>query len=764
VNNNINKSLVSVLLVASILFFMTFSENNLYGNEPEGYVVGFFNGINAEYTDAILNLIEIGKLMKSERIVQEDGAGRLFYNGETVKYELFYNQTVASGHDMLETFIQRAVEMLSRYGIDVDIENHLDILWGIMNQDIEQMGLLPAIGMAKEGLLDLLIERNVAHLENVYQNMYADYTRHEVLLDAHIRQGKKLLLIAHSQGNLYVNHAYEYIFNNWNYEYICPDSPTSNNPCQSAKVIHVAPASRTLYGPYVLDKKDQVIIYFESAPAGNVDVDGWTGFGIIPLYHDFINVYLKKDKEGYRAIKDHITDAMRTLVSPRIYVPVTGVTLNKNATSLTFGSSETLIAAVLPENATNKNVTWSSSNSGVAVVNSVGVVTAVASSGTATITVRTADSGYTATCIVNVGDEGARRITVGETITDQLGYEEDGTTDNEDWYYIDITADGLLDIEFTKDSTLSARVQIYASDGFTSLAYLDFSGGALGGNCATAVQPGRYFIRIGRWTYGGYGGYSMTVSHTLPAVANDTEPNNTTHEATQISTGVRTGHLGYSAAVDGTTDTEDWYYIDITADGLLNIEFTKDSTLSARVQIFASDGFTSLAYLDFSGGALGGNCAAAVQPGRYFIRIGRWTYGGYGGYSMTVSHTLPAVANDTEPNNTTHEATQISTGVRTGHLGYSAAADGTTDMEDWYYIDITRSGQLNIAFTKDSTLSTRVQIYASDGFTSLAYRDFSGGALGGNCTVDVQPGRYYIRIGRWTYGGYGGYSMTVSSQ
>ena len=81
--------------------------------------------------------------------------------------------------------------------------------------------------------------------------------------------------------------------------------------------------------------------------------------------------------------------------------PVTGVTLDKNTLELYTGKRETLIATVQPENATNKAVTWASSNPSVATVEN-GVVTAV-SAGTATITAAAADgSGVSATCAVTV--------------------------------------------------------------------------------------------------------------------------------------------------------------------------------------------------------------------------------------------------------------------------------------------------------------------------------------------------------------------------
>lgn len=82
-------------------------------------------------------------------------------------------------------------------------------------------------------------------------------------------------------------------------------------------------------------------------------------------------------------------------------VPVTSVSLNKTSLELTEGETAQLNATVLPETATNRNVTWSSNAPGVATVDSSGKVTAVAP-GTATITVTTADGGKTATCVVTV--------------------------------------------------------------------------------------------------------------------------------------------------------------------------------------------------------------------------------------------------------------------------------------------------------------------------------------------------------------------------
>ncbi len=81
-------------------------------------------------------------------------------------------------------------------------------------------------------------------------------------------------------------------------------------------------------------------------------------------------------------------------------IAVTGVTLNKQTTNLVVGTTETLVASVAPTNATNKAVTWSSSNTNIVTVSN-GVVTAKAV-GSATVTVKMTDGNKTASCLVTV--------------------------------------------------------------------------------------------------------------------------------------------------------------------------------------------------------------------------------------------------------------------------------------------------------------------------------------------------------------------------
>ena len=84
------------------------------------------------------------------------------------------------------------------------------------------------------------------------------------------------------------------------------------------------------------------------------------------------------------------------------FIPVTGLELNKSTLTLQEKGSYALTTTAKPDNATNKNVTWESSDTSIATVDANGTVTAI-SAGTATITVTAQDgSGVSASCSVTV--------------------------------------------------------------------------------------------------------------------------------------------------------------------------------------------------------------------------------------------------------------------------------------------------------------------------------------------------------------------------
>ena len=134
-------------------------------------------------------------------------------------------------------------------------------------------------------------------------------------------------------------------------------------------------------------------------------------------------------KAGTATITVTTTDGSKTAtckVTVKEKVAVTGVTLPDAKVTIYVGDTKTLKPTVAPSGATDKTVTWKSSNKAVAKVSTAGVVTAL-KAGTATITVTTTDGSKTATCKVTVKEKVAvtsvtlnkttASITIGSTLT-----------------------------------------------------------------------------------------------------------------------------------------------------------------------------------------------------------------------------------------------------------------------------------------------------------------------------------------------------------
>lgn len=123
-----------------------------------------------------------------------------------------------------------------------------------------------------------------------------------------------------------------------------------------------------------------------------------------------------------------------------VNVAVDNIKLNKTATVMNVGDTETLTVTVEPANATNKTVTWSSSNPSVATVDQSGKVTAVGK-GTATITAASIDgSGKTATCTVTV----KKKSSGGSVFFWDLKFDTNGGSDIDtvtEWEYSTIDLD-----------------------------------------------------------------------------------------------------------------------------------------------------------------------------------------------------------------------------------------------------------------------------------------------------------------------------------
>ncbi len=216
---------------------------------------------------------------------------------------------------------------------------------------------------------------------------------------------------------------------------------------------------------------------------------------------------------------------------------VTGVSLNKETTTLAVGGSETLSATVAPEGAGNKNVTWASDNEEVATVVD-GVVTAVAA-GTANIIVTTEDGSFTDTCAVTVIADAVDATAI--SIPEKLNL---GVGDTE-----------TLTATLTPENATTAVTWASSNE---AVATVDESGKV------TAVAPGKATITATAGE-GVTDICAVNVNDSFGTIGLYVSAGNPDH-APNVTVDI-VGNGDYTLSIDGHTGAEDWIIVKGTGSG-----------------------------------------------------------------------------------------------------------------------------------------------------------------------------------------------------
>lgn len=274
---------------------------------PMEYTIGLFNGVWNTEAAAYAAL---------KHFRGDLGLGTAYENKD-ITYEVFYNQTGLNNggfgalQDLAETFEQRAQEL------DGVLANRWEIFWETLGASSDESAFLDRIttklGTVAPEIKNLLgalytdiATKSIAGWAQALSNppTAVDTARHAQRM-RELADNKRLLLIAHSQGNLFIESAFIAAFS-------VVKSPST------IKVVHLAPATSTLRGEYVLADLDLVINGlriqgFSTVPPNNVSLPASHLVTDDPTGHKLVETYLNSKRDSFLKVKGLVGAALSAL-------------------------------------------------------------------------------------------------------------------------------------------------------------------------------------------------------------------------------------------------------------------------------------------------------------------------------------------------------------------------------------------------------------------------------------------------------------------
>lgn len=268
------------------------------------YTLGFFNGVWNTPADAAA-----GATALRETLAQEIH-GDAKHEDPDFGVEVFYNASglrrngAGSIEDVIEVFEQRTTDL------DHVLAKRWELFWETLDG---HRRLWDRIGAAIPRAVDLgeaLAQAAFAHRVSQTTRLAArpptelDYAAHALRLRALLAEGQALLLVAHSQGNFFLNQAYR--------------TAIDDNASANVRALHIAPASSFLSGPHTLSAGDKVISALRltlpgplpdsniELPASNGDVTG----------HMLAETYLDAQRVGRATIAAQMRSLLAALEPP----------------------------------------------------------------------------------------------------------------------------------------------------------------------------------------------------------------------------------------------------------------------------------------------------------------------------------------------------------------------------------------------------------------------------------------------------------------
>jgi hypothetical protein len=280
------------------------------------HLLGFFNGVWNTKKEAERSL----EVMKQQSFLGPD------WRGAPIRYELFYNQScksVAGGaclQDVAEVFRQRSTE------IDGLLDRRWEYFWEQVTGQHIQAGSFTqrladrvvradnALAQWFDTLGNAVLAKITALSTMLLENppTAQDTAGHTAQLVRTGQRAERAVLVAHSQGNLFVSAAYDAYLAHSRQAGALVGEDTGY---VAAKVVHIAPASPTLRGPYVLASTDLVINGLRRVDGTYLPVSNAT----LPLNskdlsgHKLLDTYLDEARPLRAQIRQLVTDALDAL-------------------------------------------------------------------------------------------------------------------------------------------------------------------------------------------------------------------------------------------------------------------------------------------------------------------------------------------------------------------------------------------------------------------------------------------------------------------
>ena len=328
-------------------------------------------------------------------------------------------------------------------------------------------------------------------------------------------------------------------------------------------------------------------------------------------------------------------------------------------------------------------------------------------------------------------------------------------TDQNDFYQINLSADGKLTFSLSNATNEYMYVYLYDANGTTQLGSTNGYAGSAIGFSRDGLSAGTYYIQV---NCAQATSYSISSSFQAPGFANDVEINDTPAQALTLNNNVNAeGHIKFYKN-GGSTDDNDYYIYTTTQDGNITINLMNDNNGYCYVYLLDNDGSTIIATTNGYGSAGISFTANGIAAGTYYILIQALSFSAY---TLNATLTPSTIPNDGTGNNYFNTAVSFpQNSSTTGHIAYRYNGNNY-DTEDYY--SFYSNGDYNITISLSNNTNGYTYIYLYDTDTTTLLGTTNGYAQSGiSFSVNgLAAGTYYIRVNAGA-GNFSGYTISNS--